>query len=278
MTRTFPLLRHGLLAVLTSAALVLAFSPGADAQHRRGGGGTGGGKPAAAGPTAMVRAAAGRAEALTPDPLRPLYQLPPVRRRTADPRMPSLVGSRRIDGTSRSGNSASGATAARRLQRQFGVGQTDFRSAGRVTAERPLATLSLVRRIQPVAARRSSSRAVDTVGITRGVTEAWASAVIPAHYDPWWYARTRPFTVGAETTTTTARCDIKVKPRDASVYVDGYFAGTCRRFRRRLSEAEDRTGATSCGTRLDGYETLAFEVRIDPDRKIKYTGNNKELP
>src|SRR4029453_1746146 len=43
MTQTLPLLRHSLLALLTSAALVLAFSPGADAQHRRGGGGSGGG-------------------------------------------------------------------------------------------------------------------------------------------------------------------------------------------------------------------------------------------
>ena len=71
---------------------------------------------------------------------------------------------------------------------------------------------------------------------------------------------------------------LKVKPRDASVYVDGYYAGHVDDFDGLFQRLKIESGPHHVEVRLDGYETLTFDVRIDPDRTIVYKGNLKELP
>ena len=70
-----------------------------------------------------------------------------------------------------------------------------------------------------------------------------------------------------------------MKPHEAQVYVDGYFAGT----------VDDFDGISSSGCisatpgrhhveiRAPGYETLTFEVRLDPDgsRRFPMSGELK---
>ena len=71
---------------------------------------------------------------------------------------------------------------------------------------------------------------------------------------------------------------VKVKPRDASVYVDGYFAGRVDDFDGVFQRLKIEAGPHHVEVRLDGFETLTFDVRIDPDRTVTYTGELKKLP
>jgi hypothetical protein len=65
---------------------------------------------------------------------------------------------------------------------------------------------------------------------------------------------------------------LKVKPRDASVFVDGYFAGRVDDFDGVFQRLHIEPGPHRIEIRADGFEPLIFEVRIQPDRTITYTG------
>jgi hypothetical protein len=71
---------------------------------------------------------------------------------------------------------------------------------------------------------------------------------------------------------------VKVKPRDASVYVDGYFAGRVDDFDGIFQRLRIESGPHRVEIRMDGYEPLAFEVRIQPDRTMTYKGELKRVP
>ncbi len=65
---------------------------------------------------------------------------------------------------------------------------------------------------------------------------------------------------------------LKVKPRDASVFVDGYFAGKVDDFDGALQKLRIEPGPHRIEISADGYETLTFEIRAESDRKTTYTG------
>ena len=95
------------------------------------------------------------------------------------------------------------------------------------------------------------------------------------YYDPWWdggYGSSYGG-YGYE-----GALRLKVKPRDASVYVDGYFAGRVDDFDGTFQRLKIESGPHRVEIRLDGYEPLMFEVRIQPDRTVTYTGELKKLP
>lgn len=71
---------------------------------------------------------------------------------------------------------------------------------------------------------------------------------------------------------------LKVKPREASVYVDGYFAGSVDDFDGVFQRLRIESGPHRVELRLDEYEPLTFEVRIQPDRTVTYTGELKRIP
>src|SRR4029079_4143682 len=99
------------------------------------------------------------------------------------------------------------------------------------------------------------------------------------YYDPWWYDPYPPvYGGGGRYDYDDGALRLKVKPRDASVYVDGYFAGHVDDFDGVFQKLNIEAGPHRVELRLDGYESLEFEVRIDPDRKITYSGKMKELP
>ncbi len=71
---------------------------------------------------------------------------------------------------------------------------------------------------------------------------------------------------------------IRVDERDAEVYVDGYYAGVVDDFdgiwqRLRLDE-----GAYRLEIRKPGYESLVFDVRVQPGRTITYRGRMDLVP
>jgi hypothetical protein len=65
---------------------------------------------------------------------------------------------------------------------------------------------------------------------------------------------------------------LKVKPREASVFVDGYFAGQVDDFDGALQKLRIEPGPHRIEISADGYETLTFEIRAESDRKTTYTG------
>jgi hypothetical protein len=97
------------------------------------------------------------------------------------------------------------------------------------------------------------------------------------YYDPGWYDPYPPVYSGGGYTDEAA-LRIKVKPRDAAVYVDGYFAGRVDDFDGVFQRLKIDAGPHHVEIRLDGYETLTFDVRLEPDRTVTYTGELKKLP
>jgi hypothetical protein len=71
---------------------------------------------------------------------------------------------------------------------------------------------------------------------------------------------------------------LKVKPRDAEVYVDGYFAGYVDDFDGMFQALKLDSGAYSIEIRKSGFETLRFDVRVQPERSITFRGDMKPVP
>ena len=71
---------------------------------------------------------------------------------------------------------------------------------------------------------------------------------------------------------------IKVKPRNGSVYVDGYFAGQVDDYDGVFQRLRVEPGPHRIEIRADGYAPLSFEVRVPPGRTVNYSGELRRLP
>jgi hypothetical protein len=71
---------------------------------------------------------------------------------------------------------------------------------------------------------------------------------------------------------------LEVKPQDAEVYVDGYYAGIVDDFDRFWQSLSLDSGAYRVEVRKPGYEPLFFDVRVQPDRTITLRGRLRPLP
>ncbi len=65
---------------------------------------------------------------------------------------------------------------------------------------------------------------------------------------------------------------LKVEPKDAEVYVDGYYAGIVDDFDGIWQQLRLDDGGHRIEVRKPGLETLIFEVMIQPGRTITYRG------
>lgn len=68
------------------------------------------------------------------------------------------------------------------------------------------------------------------------------------------------------------RLRLQVRPRDAEVFIDGYYAGQVDDFDGRLQGLSLETGGYSVEVRKAGWETLTFDVRVTPGRTTTYRG------
>jgi len=68
-----------------------------------------------------------------------------------------------------------------------------------------------------------------------------------------------------------------VKPRNAKVYVDGYYVGLVDEFDGVFQKLHIETGAHRIEVRAAGYEPLTFDVRITPDHSTTYQGELKKI-
>jgi hypothetical protein len=84
------------------------------------------------------------------------------------------------------------------------------------------------------------------------------------------YYQARGFDIGS--------LKIKVKPRDAEVYVDGYFAGQVDDFDGFGQSLKLDSGGYRIEIRKPGFETLEFDVYVQRDRTITYRGELRPTP
>src|SRR5207244_13328875 len=70
---------------------------------------------------------------------------------------------------------------------------------------------------------------------------------------------------------------LKIKPKNAEVYVDGYYVGTVDEFDGLFQRLHIEPGAHRIEARAAGYETLVFEVKISPEHTTTYQGEMKRI-
>ena len=68
---------------------------------------------------------------------------------------------------------------------------------------------------------------------------------------------------------------LKIKPRDAKVYIDGYFVGVVDSFDGVFQKLGIDSGGHRVEIRADGFEPLQFEVLITPGDTVTYKGELK---
>jgi PEGA domain len=71
---------------------------------------------------------------------------------------------------------------------------------------------------------------------------------------------------------------LKVRQRDAEVWVDGYYAGTVDDFDGVFQALRLDSGSYRIEIRKPGFETLTFNVRVQPERTITFRGEMKSIP
>ncbi len=93
-------------------------------------------------------------------------------------------------------------------------------------------------------------------------------------YDPWGYGYGYPrdYSIGY---TDDGAVRLKVKPSDAAVFVDGYFAGQVDNFDGTFQRLHVEPGPHRIEVRAAGYQPLFFDIRILPGRTVTYTGELK---
>jgi hypothetical protein len=70
---------------------------------------------------------------------------------------------------------------------------------------------------------------------------------------------------------------LKVKPRTAKVYVDGYFVGYVDQFDGSFQKLPLNGGRHKVEIKADGFETAEFDVLITPDQTVTFQGELKRI-
>jgi hypothetical protein len=70
---------------------------------------------------------------------------------------------------------------------------------------------------------------------------------------------------------------LKIKPREAQVYVDGYLVGEVDSFDGAFQKLGIEAGAHRVELKADGYEPLQLDVLITPGETVTYKGDMKRI-
>jgi hypothetical protein len=103
----------------------------------------------------------------------------------------------------------------------------------------------------------------------------WSSGYYGGYYayDPWlgWYPTYD--TTGSAGSDATGAVRLKVKPVEASVYVDGYYVGVVDDFDGVFQRLRLEPGPHHLEIRLAEYDDLSVDVMIHPDHTTTYHGD-----
>jgi hypothetical protein len=109
----------------------------------------------------------------------------------------------------------------------------------------------------------------DGYGYYGGYYDPWFGGYPGDYYDPQPQVYDRWEDEGA--------LRLKIKPREAEVYVDGYYVGLVDEFDGMFQKLHIESGTHRIEVRAPGYEPLTFDVRITPDHSTTYQGELKRL-
>jgi hypothetical protein len=90
-------------------------------------------------------------------------------------------------------------------------------------------------------------------------------------YDPW-YGFSPVYAPYTSTSDESGAIRLKVKPSDASVYVDGYYAGVVDDFDGAFQRLHLEPGPHRLEIRAPNYRALSVDVLIQQDMTITYRG------
>jgi hypothetical protein len=227
---------------------------------------------------------------------------------------PAPVASPPATPSSSGGSSDSGSSSSGGQTRSGGGGRTDRGAGGtRTGTATPRGTGSRTAAAPP-GSDTTSGKGSTTTGRTRDGGEVVATAVprtstpgggggggnvviVPGGwygFYPWAYGGLGfggyygyyggyddPWLGGYSSYSSSATVDgalrVKVKPREASVYVDGYFAGQVDDFDGVFQRLHLSPGPHRIEIREPKYEILSFDVQIDPDHTITYRGELQKI-
>ena len=96
-------------------------------------------------------------------------------------------------------------------------------------------------------------------------------------YNDPWYGGYPTYPQSTYTSTDEGSLKLKIKPRQAEVYVDGYSVGVVDDFDGMFQRLHLDSGTHRIEVRAPGFEPLEFEVRITPEHTTTYTGELKKI-
>ena len=101
----------------------------------------------------------------------------------------------------------------------------------------------------------------------------------PYFGDPFdsYYAGSGGYSSGIYNTRDQGNLKLKVKPRNAKVYVDGFFVGLVDEFDGAFQKLALNGGRHKVEVRAEGYETAEFDVLISPDQTVTFQGELKRI-
>ena len=131
---------------------------------------------------------------------------------------------------------------------------------------------------------RGTSRPVPPTVISGGGYYPWYYGGVYGlgYYDPWWGVGGYPDPYGGYPAYGSQSGDegalrLKVSPKQAEVYVDGYYVGLVDDFDGLFQKLPMQAGPHHLEIRAAGYEPLVFDVQIEPGKKITYSGDLKRI-
>ena len=97
-------------------------------------------------------------------------------------------------------------------------------------------------------------------------------------YDPTWDPGAPPLSPGAgDDQLGMGGLKLKIQPPTAEVLVDGYFVGTVDKFNGAFQKLDLPAGPHHVEVRAPGYQSITFDVRIDPGQNVTYRGELRSV-
>lgn len=101
-----------------------------------------------------------------------------------------------------------------------------------------------------------------------------------SYYDPYYYGGSGGYSYQGYSSRgyrDTGSLRLKIKPRDAKVFIDGYYVGVVDSFDGVFQRLGVEAGGHRVEIRADGHEPLQFEVLITPGESVTYKGELKRI-
>jgi hypothetical protein len=168
-------------------------------------------------------------------------------------------------------------------EQQPSAGSGGDRQSGSATERRPPARArddqqvvgaAVPRETRPQPPSRGSGVIVVPGGYGGYYPWGYAGLGFGGYYDPWYGG----YPVRYYERRDDGRLRLKVRPRAASVYVDGYYTGRVDDFDGIFQSLPLEPGPYRIEIRADGYAPHAFDVRILPDRTLTYSATLEPIP